>query len=162
MHMFWNQDVYIFRIICKFQKFKFCQFIRIILMINFSRLFWCILHIKKVHMFWCDLFTVRSGIICAWNLSEQLQFIGSRRKLKNTTTHIHIYRTRTRIYVRSEKSRNSTTYTHTRKLQFPLYSSTIFQNSSRPSAKCPSASSADSVADFRCLPFTSVTSDYVK
>ena len=157
--MFWNQDVYIFRIICKFRKFKIWQFIRLILTIKFSQLFWCILCIKKVHMFWCDLSIVRSGIIWMWNLFEQLQYIDHRRKLKNSTTHIHIYRTR--IYVRSEKSRNSTTYTHTWKLQFLLSSSAVCQNSSSQSAKCSSASSSNSVTLFRCLPFTSDTSDYV-
>lgn len=96
-------------------------------MIKFSQLFWCILHIKKVHIFWCDLSTVRSGIICAWNPAEQLQYIDHRRKLKNSTTHIHIYRIH--IYTWDQrKAGNSTTYTHTRKLQFPLFSSAIFRN----------------------------------
>lgn len=80
-----------------------------------------------MHIFWCDLSTVRSGIICAWNPAEQLQYIDHRRKLKNSTTHIHIYCIH--IYTWDQrKAGNSTTYTHTRKLQFPLFSSAIFRN----------------------------------
>lgn len=80
---------------------------------------------------------------------------------KHYHAHVYIYRIRTHKDCDLGKSRKLYhVHAHTKTPVSALLFCNLPKSSSQ-SAKCSTASSADSVTDFRCLPLTSVTSDYV-
>lgn len=85
-------------------------------------------------------------------------------KSKNTTTYTYTYIAYAHTHIREIREKPKLYHVHAHTYTRQLCSALLFchlPKSSSPSAKRSSASSADSVTVFRCLPLTSDTSDYV-